>query len=735
MDNSLLQLLALGMQTQAPDILEAYRKHTYPNLPERGNRDELVKNHEKTIKSYHVIHANTSTAKINFQVGDRKEPTVKKSIEELRLITERELVIDKIHKGCVLLCKTLVDPFMVNALVLVAEDTKRNGVLLSIYELTKKEAYKIIKGTILAIKEPYFKCASDGNLIIRVDNPKNMVILQSDNIILKGTSWYKNNNNNHSSSSSTTTSSSTTSSSTTTSSSNISSTTTIPPFVTLPIPNTVTGWRTKATTCSTNNDHIQALYCWKQVLKLEPKDLGSILSIADIYLQYRDWENSLYYTNEALKLEENPSINLQKVKALMELEKYTEAKELLSSKSFRNANYDTEAMIEECSNKEIQVVKGKYIWDDILLRTLQIPEFRFDMENYQSKAIQIQTDGGKYTGIVAKRAIKEGELLVVSKAIQVIFPSELQQKLSLPENSSKLITDNSLLQDQILSMLDQHIYIKNQILKLSSNYSNNTEPLTVTKESDDEIRQIISNHAMEWFNGTSQYAFGEATLEKGKGFWLVPSYFTHSYFANCSYTFLGDILIIHAACTIKPGEELTLCKKQRIFDIKKNSLSPLRSGGLDWRLIGSTEAPEELQQIRKMCLNCEIDVTNNYLPIINKLWNDIKLDMSSLSSIAIFLSFHIFTMISRYYLLNGHIESGITVLEYLYNTINTQPAFTFARQEQIIRLCLQLMEPYIILQKVKKAELWEKKALDHFLRYWEGSEVAYNRIYQISHPK
>lgn len=102
------------------------------------------------------------------------------SISEMRLETH--------HRGKVAFLRVLTPPSLITALMAIVEDERGTAVLLQLYHQLEQRvvpASEVLwKGRVCAVKEPFFKCATDGTYSVRVDHVSDIVWLEdSDELV------------------------------------------------------------------------------------------------------------------------------------------------------------------------------------------------------------------------------------------------------------------------------------------------------------------------------------------------------------------------------------------------------------------------------------------------------------------------------------------------------------------------------------------------------------------------
>ena len=104
------------------------------------------------------------------------------AIENLSPIRVADLALGTTHRGRVLrgrLITPLHKPYFASqSAMTVLEDDLGAVVKLAVYNCAESELRFLTEGSILAVKEPYYKVASDGTFMVRVDNPLEIAKLQ-----------------------------------------------------------------------------------------------------------------------------------------------------------------------------------------------------------------------------------------------------------------------------------------------------------------------------------------------------------------------------------------------------------------------------------------------------------------------------------------------------------------------------------------------------------------------------
>ncbi len=107
-----------------------------------------------------------------------------KPVAELTRIAIRDLQLEIHHRGTYLLLRSITPPSRMTAVMAIAEDEDGEVVVLQLYQQENEESRKAVDivnvGTILLVKEPYFKVMADGQYGVRVDHISDFIRVDWD---------------------------------------------------------------------------------------------------------------------------------------------------------------------------------------------------------------------------------------------------------------------------------------------------------------------------------------------------------------------------------------------------------------------------------------------------------------------------------------------------------------------------------------------------------------------------
>lgn len=95
-------------------------------------------------------------------------------LAELRQVAIKDLQLEIHHRGTYLLLRSITPPSRMTAIMAIVEDENGDAIMLQLYQQedeAQRAATDVVNvGTILLVKEPYFKVMADGEYGLRVDH-------------------------------------------------------------------------------------------------------------------------------------------------------------------------------------------------------------------------------------------------------------------------------------------------------------------------------------------------------------------------------------------------------------------------------------------------------------------------------------------------------------------------------------------------------------------------------------
>jgi hypothetical protein len=109
-------------------------------------------------------------------------------LARLKSITIRHLKLETHHRGTYILLRAITPPNRMTGILVLVEDDRGDVVMLQTYQQEEeevREATEIVNaGTILLVKEPYYKLMASGDYGVRVDHLSDIVTIDRDDAVV-----------------------------------------------------------------------------------------------------------------------------------------------------------------------------------------------------------------------------------------------------------------------------------------------------------------------------------------------------------------------------------------------------------------------------------------------------------------------------------------------------------------------------------------------------------------------
>uniref|UniRef100_A0A914Z667 SET domain-containing protein n=1 Tax=Panagrolaimus superbus TaxID=310955 RepID=A0A914Z667_9BILA len=237
-------------------------------------------------------------------------------------------------------------------------------------------------------------------------------------------------------------------------------------------------------------------------------------------------------------------------------------------------------------------------------------EPQFEVADYVGP-IEIANIPGKGRGIIASEDIKEGTLLVVSKAFSTSLCQDFLSLLGTIQSFKKQgATADQLLQvTQIMKNLQLNPQLGKEIYDLyAGDLEQNVDiPFGVIDAA--RVQQISACNTF----GTTDVGENSESIDKIRLF-VLPSYFNHSCIANGKREFFHDVMVVHATADIKKGEEIFVPYINLTYDFLE------RKKKLDFWKFTCTCALCELDANDENCLKRN-EMVKKYVKFANGSYN------------------------------------------------------------------------------------------------------------------
>ncbi|EFA83360.1 TPR domain protein [Heterostelium album PN500] len=513
-----------------------------PLRQDRNEKIHIYKVQRQTM-TQNVGHAFVTTSTTKSSLA--KDVTIK-PIELLKPVLIKDLVVEKIHHGQVLIARSITIPNKLNAIQVLIED--QNGVYdeildLSVYNAILPGKKKVIDeiedmfpiGVIFAVKEPYFKVASSGGLFIRVDDPNDIeFIFDPYHPLICNKQWKK--------------------------------------ILKLSLPRDVNGWRERGNQYFVNRNFDKALEYYCSGLALDPKHPLLLSNKMAALIELKRYIECIQTGVELLSRQAS-LVPLSQEKLLIRLgksyylvglyEKSMEIYEKLVKIVPNNNQYPT--LIKQCKVRIVERDQGRFDFKAISDAFKSTGEV--DCSEYIGPLKMTKTKHGR--GLAVTQDVEAGTLLLVSKGVGVyrepekkdttVFDVNFKDKVAMNVNSAQVI---ALVNRQIKA----NPKLATQVSKLYHD-SNPTasfglvDSLDFFKVNESIVDQVINNTTNIPINVEDVRSIVKLNAffddKKIHGLWIVPSFINHDCLPNTSRMFIGDAMIIFSARSFKANDEIT----------------------------------------------------------------------------------------------------------------------------------------------------------------------------------
>lgn len=179
---------AHDVSTQHWEILKRYKQTLEEAKKRQGERPRDRKPREyahlRFMMASRPLEQNNTSHLIHTSFIAPAYPPCITAVAELKHITIDQLLLETHHRGTYILLRCITPPNRMTAIMALAEDKNNDVVLLQIYQQENEETRPATdianSGTVVLVKEPYYKIMSDGEYGLRVDHLSDIVQLKSN---------------------------------------------------------------------------------------------------------------------------------------------------------------------------------------------------------------------------------------------------------------------------------------------------------------------------------------------------------------------------------------------------------------------------------------------------------------------------------------------------------------------------------------------------------------------------
>ncbi|CAB4407767.1 unnamed protein product [Rhizophagus irregularis] len=690
--------------------------------PPRRSRQEIISKHKKALKDVIETRNNSFTFQTTqggpaIRGGTRHSKNI--PLKPRNRISINDMQIDNVHTGRFLLCRVIEKCYKLTALSTIVEDPEGDVERLSLYNWVPQSAGLIsvdqasrylTVGTILIVKNPFYKTAADILPMIRSDDPSEIIMVNHNSELLKDIRW---------------------------------TTDQIQELLVEPEEQKIfksEDFQRRGNENFKERNYKLAIDEYSRGIDLEPNNVILLTNRAQSYLRLCLFAKAL--DDSVLALEHNSDHQKAKFckgKALCGLKRYQEAilifQELLKTDDALNKNSFEEAI----KRARMLELESKGIYDYISIieefkKNVQVQSDgkwicpngpRLDHADYISDKIEVRPIKNKGRGWVAKQDIPSHSLLMVSKAFHVVYENEVPPGLSFNWVNRSI---NTPAQSELITFITQKITadpnLGRELYKLyaGSNYrfENELEDQEALSVNVDRIENIVKYNA---FNPDDLWSLSKKPeSSKGAGLWILPSYFNHTCLDfNTDRIFWGDLMFVRTICPIKKGEELTFSYVDPML-AGEERLRSLKSFGITCQCrlckIDRAESPQITQKWKQL----DEKFNQTIKPRASKMLKGSRADPSLIHELEKLVSdlnelrynnpslnFHFFdpkSVLAFAYGKNGDSRKSLNIMHELYDLVRPYNLLHYSN-----KCAFQMAHRHAELGQTKKAQKWYNSAL------------------------
>lgn len=453
---------------------------------------------------------------------------------QLQPVHFSDLIMDKVHGGCVIKCRTVVEPILFGSLQVLVEEVDEGYrvMMVSIHNyINERNAMELGAlfpvGREIWIRNPCVK-SQEGRAMIRVEDPVNLKLRQTTREIERILEYG---------------------------------------------PMDARGWKTKGNILVKRGKLEEALDAYntgiihaggnsKLRASLHRKRATTLFGMGRYQAARREALSSLDTEKDDRSL-------LLLAKALLELRSYRAALDF----SFQILNPSADCLTLRKQLLACVTENEEGIYDTISIATEAQENDHVVHADYVSPKIELRSGGIAGRGLFASDTVSEGTLLITSKAVLCVFVDELAaQAIAQAEEEGKGLFDS--IRDEFVDRVSQMVHngSARRILQLAGGPFQLEMNIDLRRDdvydtdsvhfTPDQMLKIVTKNS---FGGAQRSKLlatppieGEQRDSGGGAIFYAPSFINHSCVPNATYFTIGDMMFVRANRVIEQDEEITI---------------------------------------------------------------------------------------------------------------------------------------------------------------------------------
>ncbi|KAL6069720.1 TOM (translocase of outer membrane) complex component [Balamuthia mandrillaris] len=519
--------------------------------PQPMSREEILEGYRafrgemKAQSSMYSLRASVAAPFMHKTNSDGRTALKDKKPVPLRCMT-----LNNVHEGKVFYCRTIEDACRATALISIVEDQEGQVTRLALYNYAMPTAVPeavLPRGTRLALLDPFYKMAMDGQPVLRCDNPAAVVVFDPTECFPGEEKEER-------------------------------------APETADMEAQANAWKQQGVKHFSEQRFEDAVSCFSKALQLDPNNAVVLSNRAQCYLHLQHPWRAWLDASQALSLDPSSvKSHFRSATALVQLGRFDDAAHHMQLLEKRALNDPACCLPFPHWQRFYKAEQGAY---DIMAMETEtkkstLKNHLVGHSDFRSPSVKVVPvmENNKGRGVVATTSLSPGTLVFASKALASAFPHDLAERRtglnvdvqtrSLTTGAHEAMTITIIQRLRHASPDDVSAFYQ----LFSGGYSS-TGKLKDGQVSDETKGKVAPTapvidmdciKAIIRFNSFGPHPFSEdfssedsALMEKPTGLWLDPSYLNHSCQPNCNYFFVGDFMFVVTATQIAAGEELTV---------------------------------------------------------------------------------------------------------------------------------------------------------------------------------
>ncbi|KAH6848398.1 hypothetical protein B0I37DRAFT_342808 [Chaetomium sp. MPI-CAGE-AT-0009] len=450
---------------------------------------------------------------------------------ELKKTMIGDLLLETHHRGTYMLVRSLTPQDRTTAVIAIVEDEKGDVLMVQLYHQVDDREPLVREGTVMILKEPFFKVMFDGSYGLRVDHLSDVVLLPANDERIPA-AWRR--KPDHS--------------------------------------GTALAWKAQGDQHFNRSEYRSAIKCYTQSLAYPstPEQIRATrLSRSLVFLKVGQYDAALLDTEfvtttaaAASNLAEKARFH--KAEALYELERYRECYEVLKELRVDHPhNAAAKAQLARAIARLVEQTDGEYQFKRLHNEAAKLRPPHLDHATYIGP-VRVQDAGSRGRGLFTTKAVKAGDLLFCEKAFTYAFSDA-----NADTRGVQLLLDHegggtTATQSDLVNMTIQKLHRNPSLIPtITELHHGSYQPVATTQVDGQPIidsfhlRRIVAINAFGSALTTLSHFTPNAPETNASGIWPFASYLNHSCVGTADRSFIGDILIARATRDLLPGTELT----------------------------------------------------------------------------------------------------------------------------------------------------------------------------------